>query len=139
MRTLELLLNRRWILKSRERELYYQVKEELSSGEEKKFLMEKLGYQVVVNPYMIKVEKMPAVPENWMGILEFKEPIEYVFFCLVLMFLEDKEAEEQFVRIDRIRTEPVSGGADRLDSLPVQTSYDQGYEILRSRRNSECG
>lgn len=34
MRTLELLLNRRWILKSRERELYYQVKEELSSGEE---------------------------------------------------------------------------------------------------------
>ena len=42
MRTLELLLNRRWILKSRERELYYQVKEELSSGEEKKFLMEKL-------------------------------------------------------------------------------------------------
>ena len=27
MRTLELLLNRRWILKSRERELYYQVKE----------------------------------------------------------------------------------------------------------------
>ena len=97
MRTLELLLNRRWILKSRERELYYQVKEELSSGEEKKFLMEKLGYQVIVNPYMIKVEKMPAVPENWMGILEFKEPIEYVFFCLVLMFLEDKEAEEQFV------------------------------------------
>ena len=97
MRTLELLLNRRWILKSRERELYYQVKEALSSGEEKKFLMEKLGYQVIVNPYMIKVEKMPAVPENWMGILEFKEPIEYVFFCLVLMFLEDKEAEEQFV------------------------------------------
>ena len=45
MRTLELLLNRRWILKSRERELYYQVKEELSSGEEKKFLMEKLGDQ----------------------------------------------------------------------------------------------
>lgn len=97
MRTLEILLNRRWILKSREKELYYQVKEALASGEEKKFLMEKLGYQVIVNPYMIKVEKLPAVPENWMGILEFKEPIEYVFFCLVLMFLEDKEAEEQFV------------------------------------------
>lgn len=74
------------ILKSRERELYYQVKEELSSGEEKKFLMEKLGYQVVVNPYMIKVEKMPAVPENWMGILEFKEPIEYVFSVLCSCF-----------------------------------------------------
>lgn len=32
-----------------------------------------------------------------MGILDFKEPVEYVFFCLVLMFLEEKEAEEQFV------------------------------------------
>ncbi len=97
MRTLEILLSFRWILKSRDREAYYQVKEALASGDEKKFLMEKMGYQVLVNPYMIKVEKMPAVPENWMGILEFREPIEYVFFCIVLMFLEDKEAQEQFV------------------------------------------
>ena len=97
MKVLEVLLNCRWILKSRERELYYQVKEALASGEEKKFLREKLGYQVLINPYMIKVEKLPAVPENWMGISDFRDPIEYVFFCLVLMFLEDKEAEEQFV------------------------------------------
>ena len=52
MRTLELLLNRRWILKSRERELYYQVKEALSSGEEKKFLMENLGYQVILYAFI---------------------------------------------------------------------------------------
>ena len=97
MRTLEILLNRRWILKARDKELYYQIKEALSVGEEKKFLMEKLGYQVIVNPYMIKVEKIPAQAENWMGISEFREPVEYVFFCMVLMFLEDKEAEEQFV------------------------------------------
>lgn len=95
MRALEILLSRRWILKSKERELYYQMKDEI--GNVKKFLMEKLGYQVIVNPYLVKVEKMPAKPENWMGIQEFTEQIEYVFFCLVLMFLEDKEAEEQFV------------------------------------------
>ena len=75
MKVLEVLLNRRWILKSRERELYYQVKEALASGEEKKFLREKLGYQVLINPYMIKVEKLPAVPENWMGISDFRDPI----------------------------------------------------------------
>ena len=40
MNVLEILLNRRWILKSRDRELYYQVKEKLASGEEKKFLRE---------------------------------------------------------------------------------------------------
>ena len=95
MRTLEILLERRWILKSRDRELYYQIRDEL--GNVKKFLTEKLGYQVIVNPYLIKVEKMPAKPENWMGIREFTDPIEYVFFCMVLMFLEEKEAEEQFV------------------------------------------
>lgn len=97
MNTLEILLNRRWILKAKDRELYYQVKETLASGEEKRFLREKMGYQVIVNPYLIKVEKMPAKPENWMGIMEFKDPVEYVFFCIVLMFLEEKEAEEQFV------------------------------------------
>lgn len=95
MQTSELLLNRRWILKFRERELYYQVKDELASI--KKFLNEKMGYQVIVNPYLVKVEKIPAKPENWMGISDFKDPIEYSFLCLILMFLEDKEAEEQFV------------------------------------------
>ena len=68
MKVLEVLLNNRWILKSRDRELYYQVKEALASGEEKKFLREKLGYQVLINPYMSKVEKLPAAAETWMGI-----------------------------------------------------------------------
>ncbi|MCM1045749.1 MAG: TIGR02678 family protein [Candidatus Gastranaerophilales bacterium] len=95
MNTLEILLSRRWILKSRDKELYYQVKDEI--GEVKKFLMEKMGYQVIVNPYLVKVEKIPAKAERWMGIQEFTEPVEYAFFCLILMFLENKEAEEQFV------------------------------------------
>ena len=51
MNVLEILLSRRWILKSKDRELYYQVKDE----------------------------------------------VRYVFLCMILMFLEDKEAEEQFV------------------------------------------
>lgn len=95
MKVLETLLERRWILKSRDRELYYKVKDKL--GAVKDFLMEKLGYQVIVNPYLIKVEKTPASPENWMGIQEFTQKIEYVFLCIVLMFLEEKEAGEQFV------------------------------------------
>lgn len=95
MNVLETLLNKRWILKSKERELYYQVKDELPLI--RKFLTEKLGYQIIMNPYMIKLEKIPATPQSWMGIREFTEPMEYSFFCLVLMFLEGKEAEEQFV------------------------------------------
>ena len=62
MNVLETLLNRRWILKSRDRELYYQVRDELDSV--KKFLTEKVGYQVIVNPYLIRVEKIPALDGN---------------------------------------------------------------------------
>lgn len=95
MNTLEKLLSRRWFVKARDKEEYYQVKDEV--GALKGFLSEKLGYHVIVNPYVIKLEKIPAVPENWMGILDFGDTLEYVFLCLILMFLEDKEVDEQFV------------------------------------------
>lgn len=95
MNVLETLLSKRWILKNKEKELYYQAKDEV--GKVKDFLVDKLGYQVIVNPYLIKVEKIPAQPENWMGIREFKEKEDYIFLCYILMFLEDKEAQEQFV------------------------------------------
>jgi len=98
MNALEILLNRRWILKSREKELYYQMKDEV--GKYKDFLTEKLGYAVIVNPNLIKVEKIPASPEIWMGIQDFTERIEYAFLCLILMYLEDKDAGEQFVLSD---------------------------------------
>ena len=110
MRALEILLERRWILKSREKELYYQIKDEL--GTVKKFLMEKLGYQVIVNPYLVKVEKMPATPENWMGIQEFTWKIEYVFFCIRSRLPKRCVAPLRRLQSDRIYTGAVQGGAD---------------------------
>ncbi len=95
MTTIEALLNKRWIVKAEEKDLYYQVKDE--AGQYKKFFSEKLGYQIVINPYLIKLEKMSAKAEPWMGILEFTDKLHYVFLCLLLMLLEDLEAGEQFV------------------------------------------
>ena len=95
MNVMEVLLSKRWIVKAKDKELYYRVKDELPSV--KKFLSEKLGYQVIVNPYLIKLEKIPTVAQPWMGIQDFTEPIHYEFLCLILAFLEDKEIEEQFV------------------------------------------
>ena len=95
MKALEVLLSKRWILKSRDRELYYSIRDELPKF--KSFLIEKLGFQVVVNSYLIKLEKIPAVAENWMGIKEFSDKMEYVIFMTVLMFLEEKDMGEQFV------------------------------------------
>ena len=95
MNVLEMLLSSRWFVKAANKEEYYRVKDGI--GKYQSLLSEKLGYHIIANPYVIKLEKIPAVPENWMGIMEFNEPMEYVFFCLTLMFLEDKEVEGQFI------------------------------------------
>lgn len=95
MNSLEILLSRRWVLRSQEKELYYQIKDEI--GKYQEFIIEKTGYQLILNPYLVKLEKTPAYPQPWMGIMEFREKTDYIFFCYVLMFLEDKENEEQFV------------------------------------------
>ena len=92
---LELLLNRRWILKSADKELYYRVRDSLR--EVRKFSSEKLGCNIVENPLLVKMEKIPAVPERFMGIQEFSSKQEYAYLCVLLMFLEDKDAQEQFI------------------------------------------
>lgn len=95
MNVLEELLNNRWILKSREKEKYYLIRDNLEQV--KKFITEKLGYRLIVNQYLIKMEKIPGAARPWMGITDFTDTMEYGFLCMVLMFLEDKEVEEQFV------------------------------------------
>ena len=95
MNELEQLLNRRWILKSDDKELYYKVRD--SIGTIRKFAAEKLGCQVIENSLLVKLEKIPAKPEIYMGIEEFTSKEEYAYLCILLMFLEDKDAEEQFV------------------------------------------
>lgn len=95
MKPLEILLSKRWILKDREKELYYQLKDEI--GKSRDFLTEKLGYQAIITQNLIKLEKIPAYAQNWMGIQDFSDHLEYIFLCMILMFLEDRDAGEQFV------------------------------------------
>ena len=95
MNELEQLLNRRWVLKSDDKELYYKVRD--SIGSIRKFAAEKLGCQVIENSLLVKLEKIPAKPEIYMGIEEFTSKEEYAYLCILLMFLEDKDPEEQFV------------------------------------------
>lgn len=122
MNALEILMSRRWIQKAEDRDLYYQVKDHLS--EYKNFLSEKLGYHVIVNPYLIKLEKIPAKAEPWMGILDFKETSEYVFLCMVLMFLEEKEAGDQFT---------LSGITEYVQSQWKEEKVD--WTVYRVRRS----
>lgn len=98
MSPLEELLSKRWILKSKDVDLYYHIKDSLRDI--RKFMREKFGYHIVVNPYLIKLEKIPGKAEPWMGITAFQSIREYQMFCYLLMFLEEKEREQQFVLSD---------------------------------------
>lgn len=95
MKELDLLLENYWIIKENDKDLYYKIRDSLQ--EIRPFLYEKLGYQIIVNPYLVKLEKMPGKSESWMGIEDFEDKMEYSFLCLLLMFLEDKGREEQFL------------------------------------------
>lgn len=95
MNVFEELMSQRWIVKSLDREKYYRVLDE--EGTIRDFVTEKLGYRLLVNGSLVKLEKIPGEALAWMGIQEFRDPKEYAVFCCILMFLEDKESEEQFV------------------------------------------
>lgn len=95
MNILEELMNERWISKYRDRDKYYRIKDEIN--EVRPFLVEKLGYRIISNSSLVKLEKLPGEALSWMGIREFKDISDYALFCVILMFLEDKDAEEQFV------------------------------------------
>lgn len=95
MKELEMLLKQRWILKSDQKEQYYRIRDGI--GEVRKFASDKLGCQIIENSLLVKMEKVPVKPEAFMGIQEFSSKEEYAFLCILLMFLEDKDAQEQFI------------------------------------------
>ncbi len=66
MKELEILLNRRWILKSEDKELYYRVRDAV--GEIRKYVTDKLGCQIIDNSLLIKLEKIPVIPEQFMEL-----------------------------------------------------------------------
>lgn len=95
MNPIEQLLQRKWIIKNEDPNLYFQIKDSIK-GIRKQF-QEKLGYSVILTPQLIKLEKIPGYAEVWMGIQSFQSVEEYQMYCCILMFLEEKEREEQFV------------------------------------------
>lgn len=95
MNELRELLDEYWILKDRDKEKYYKIRDSIPKF--RSFISDKLGYQVILTSDLIKLEKLPGKAEPWMGISTFDNKLEYAFLCLLLMFLEDKEKEEQFL------------------------------------------
>lgn len=89
------LLERFWILKSEDPEMYYSIKDNYKELSE--FAREKLGCRLILKPDFVKLEKIPARAQIWMGLPGFEEKLDYALLCFVLMFLERKNKGDKFI------------------------------------------
>ena len=94
MREFEALLENFWIIKEQDKDLYQQVKDALPVL--KPVIENKLGYRLVVTPYLIKMEKVPGRPKNGWGFPGSTSPWNTLFLPFT-NFLEDYGAQEQFI------------------------------------------
>lgn len=101
VRALDLLLHHYWILRSENPEWHRLVREREKPL--RTYLRERFGLQLHIHPQFVKLEKIPAVPEAYMGIPEFEEPLDYAIFCCALAFLQDKSPDEQFLLSEMCR------------------------------------
>ncbi|WP_039767550.1 MULTISPECIES: TIGR02678 family protein [unclassified Caldicellulosiruptor] len=89
------LLENFWILKEEDSETFYRLKN--LDKETREFIAKNLGLKFITTSNMVKLEKVPLMPKECMGVLDFEQPRDYAFLCLVLAFLEDKGPEDQFL------------------------------------------
>lgn len=95
------LLQHYWIIKDQDKELYNKVKKAYPSY--KKFINEHLGWRLIMNEKLVKLEKTPARAEPFMGIAEFQDINDYCYLCAVLICLEDKEDSERFLLSEMVK------------------------------------
>ncbi|HLS06908.1 MAG TPA: TIGR02678 family protein [Bacillota bacterium] len=95
---LQILLEKFWILRLEEPELYQFVREREQVI--RRYVDEKFGYNLFVHQYFIKLEKIPVTPKHWMGIQTFQEPRDYAMFSCALAYTENYAVDEQFLLSD---------------------------------------
>lgn len=126
MNEVRTLFEKFWICKDTEKETYYKVKRDIPAFQ--RFVREQLGWRLVHTENILKLEKRPAHAEPFMGISEFTEIRDYCILCVVLMYLEDKEEQEQFLLselIDYVETQ-------LKDYMEVDwTSFSQRKSLVR--------
>lgn len=94
------LLNRPWISKEEDKELYFAVKDHYD--ELRSWFLDQTGYPLIVTRSLAKLDKVPVVPYPWMGFAEFREQRDYVFFTFGLWYLEGKTELDQFLLSDMV-------------------------------------
>lgn len=89
------LLDRFWVTRAEDRELYFSLKRALPDF--RRLVNELLGWNLVVNESVVKLEKVPPRAMPWMGIQSFQEPLDYCLLCALLLFLADLDDGAPFL------------------------------------------
>lgn len=98
MDELRSLLDRFWIRRAEDRELYYSVKKRFQSDSDfQRFLTDTLGWNVFISEEVIKLEKVPPRSLPWMGIAQFTDSLDYCLLCAVFLYLADLDDGAQFL------------------------------------------
>lgn len=92
------LLEHFWIRRDQQPEMYARVRD--SEALLRHFFLEKCGLQLLSKPTFVKLEKIPYQVEPWMGIDSFQHPRDYVLLCCLLIVLDAKRIDEQFLLSD---------------------------------------
>lgn len=92
------LLEKFWVLRLEEPELYQMIREREKVLN--RYVDDKLGFELIVHQHFIKLEKIPVEPKSWMGIQAFQAPRDYAMFCCALAFTENHSVDEQFLLSD---------------------------------------
>ncbi|MFC5587386.1 TIGR02678 family protein [Sporosarcina soli] len=124
---MDLLFHHYWILREEQPEWYQLIREREKVL--RRYIDEKFGLRLIVHQHFIKLEKIPVEPEQWMGIQDFQEPMDYAIFCCALSFLEGKAVDEQFLLSELCQD--IQG--DYPDELPLDwTLYTHRKSLIRA-------
>lgn len=98
-KSIQKLLHEYWIVKEEDMKSYFLIREhELVL---KKYFTENFRYRLIVQPDVVKLEKIPQRPKKWMGtdLRIDKYNNDYTMLMLILAFLEEK-SDRQFLLKD---------------------------------------
>lgn len=92
------LLNRPWIAKDDDPELFQRIKAHYDWLRD--WFRETCGFPLLLTRTFVKLEKVPEKAYSWMGIESFSHPRDYGLLMYALWFLEGKGEHEQFLLSD---------------------------------------
>ncbi|MHB8170824.1 MAG: TIGR02678 family protein [Thermincolia bacterium] len=122
------LLNRPWITKEEDPEVFQAVKSHYDALRD--WFQEYCGFTLLVTRQFVKLEKIPGRPRPWMGFGSLQQPRDYALFSYCLWYLEGKGETDQFLlteMVEEIREHLLS-----QDVLVDWTIYDHRLSMARA-------